>query len=303
MKTINKLTYKTNSNEEDLPGYTDAFPYIASRAELDKHPERLVPWHWHNALELFYMESGTLEYHTPHGTWTFPAGTGGMLNANVLHMTIPKSEKCENVQFLHLFDSTLISGGKGNLIEQKYVDPIIADSQLEMITLSPSDPRQGELLKKLRESFFLDENEVGYELRLREKLSEIWLEIVKLHDGKVSENAVNKKSNDQIKQMMIYIQKHYSEKISIAQLANEAFLSERGCYRVFQEYLHMTPTDYITSYRLQMACQMLTKEDTSLAEISQNCGLGSSSYFGKVFKENMGCTPLEYRRKWQNSDI
>ena len=103
--------------------------------------------------------------------------------------------------------------------------------------------------------------------------------------------------------MMTYIQNHYAEKISIAQLANEVFLSERACYRVFQEYLHMTPTDYITGYRLQMACQMLIHESTSLAEISQNCGLGSSSYFGKVFKERIGCTPLEYRQKWQNSDI
>ncbi|MCI8978129.1 MAG: AraC family transcriptional regulator, partial [Lachnospiraceae bacterium] len=31
-------------------------------------------------------------------------------------------------------------------------------------------------------------------------------------------------------------------------------------------------------------------------------GLGSSSYFGKVFREYAHCSPTEYRRKWQNSD-
>ena len=36
--------------------------------------------------------------------------------------------------------------------------------------------------------------------------------------------------------------------------------------------------------------------------ISHECGLGSSSYFGKVFREYAHCSPIEYRKKWQNSD-
>ena len=43
------------------------FPYIATRAELDKYTEPFVPWHWHSSVELFYMESGALEYTTPNG--------------------------------------------------------------------------------------------------------------------------------------------------------------------------------------------------------------------------------------------
>ena len=68
--------------------------------------------------------------------------------------------------------------------------------------------------------------------------------------------------------MMIYGQEHDSEKISITRLANIAFLSERGCYRIFQEYLYMTPVEYIRNYRLQMACQMLIKSNDRLTEIS-----------------------------------
>lgn len=111
------------------------------------------------------------------------------------------------------------------------------------------------------------------------------------------------KSNDKIKLMMIYIHEHYMEKISIAELAAAAYLSERECYRVFRDCLRMTPVEYITSYRLQVACQMLAKSQETVTVISHECGLGSSSYFGKVFREYAHCSPIEYRKKWQNSDI
>ena len=111
------------------------------------------------------------------------------------------------------------------------------------------------------------------------------------------------KSNDKIKLLMIYIHEHYREKISIPELAAAAYLSERECYRVFHDCLHMTPVEYITTYRLQIACQMLAKGQEPITVISHECGLGSSSYFGKVFREYAYCSPTEYRKKWQNSDM
>ena len=101
---------------------------------------------------------------------------------------------------------------------------------------------------------------------------------------------------------MIYIHEHYAEKISIAQLAAATFSSERECFRLFHNCLHMTPVEYIKSYRLQMACQMLARGREPVTSIAQACGLGSRSYFGKVFREQTGCTPSEYRQKWQDHD-
>lgn len=78
MKNIQSIEFYTGSKEELLPGFASDFPYIASRAELDKYTGRYVPWHWHKTVELFYMESGSLEYDTPGGKLLFPAGSGGM---------------------------------------------------------------------------------------------------------------------------------------------------------------------------------------------------------------------------------
>ena len=64
MKIIRGLEFHTGSKEEKLPDFDLDFPYICSRAELDHYEQSLVPWHWHRAVEIFYMESGKLEYFT-----------------------------------------------------------------------------------------------------------------------------------------------------------------------------------------------------------------------------------------------
>lgn len=84
MQIVHSIQLHSGTNEENLPGFTPEFPYIASRAELDHYRDFFVPWHWHKAVELFYMESGEIRYHTPNGTAIFPAGSGGMVNSNVL---------------------------------------------------------------------------------------------------------------------------------------------------------------------------------------------------------------------------
>ena len=119
MRITRSLEFQTGSKEEKLPYDTPDFPYLASRAELDFYREPFVPWHWHNAIELFYMESGELKYYTPHKSFVFPAGTAGMVNANVLHKSQILTHAEDNIQLLHIFDPQLLAGVHDSLIEKK----------------------------------------------------------------------------------------------------------------------------------------------------------------------------------------
>ncbi|MBE6831962.1 MAG: helix-turn-helix transcriptional regulator, partial [Ruminococcaceae bacterium] len=198
---------------------------------------------------------------------------------------------------------SFIAGEQGCRIEQRYITPVIAHSQLELIALYPDHPEQAPLLNTIRESFNLFENDFGYEMQLRASLSDIWLRLLTMSSPLLKEGRDYDRINDKIKLMMIYIHEHYAEKISIGEIAAAAFSSERECFRAFHDCLHMTPVEYIKSYRLQMACHLLAKSRESITFISRACGLGSSSYFGKTFREHAGCTPAEYRRKWRDNDI
>ncbi len=302
MKNIQSIEFYTGSKEELLPGFASDFPYIASRAELDKYTGRYVPWHWHKTVELFYMESGSLEYDTPGGKLLFPAGSGGMVNSNVLHMTKAVSQTEKNIQLLHIFDVSLLAGEQGSRIEQKYITPVTTAPQIELLPFFPGNAAEDKILKLILEAFCFSEEEAGYEIKLREALSEIWLLLFELSLPLQEKKGKPDKSNDKIKLMMIFIHEHYREKISIPELAAAAYLSERECFRVFHDCLHTTPAEYIRAYRLQAACRMLAGGQTSVTDIGHTCGLGSSSYFGKVFREYAHCTPSEYRKKWQDCD-
>lgn len=301
MKDIYGVEFYVGSKEEVLPDFASDFPYLASRVRLDRFEGRIAPWHWHRTVELFYIESGMLEYYTPKGKTAFPAGSGGMVNSNILHMTKSNEKFGKNIQLLHIFDTSLIGGEHGSRIEQKYITPIITAPQIELIALYPDDARQKKALDQIRESFALSERDAGYEMKLRSSLSGIWLELFQTALPMLERKESYNKLNDKLKMMMIYIHEHYAEKMTVAEIAAAAFSSERECFRGFRQCLHMTPVEYIHSYRLRMACHMLANSTEKITLIGHACGLGSSSYFGKIFREYFGCTPLEYRRRWQKN--
>ena len=59
------------------------------------------------------------------------------------------------------------------------------------------------------------------------------------------------RSKEQIKQMMNYIQENYAEKLTVSEIASAAFICERECYRIFRKCLQMTPTEYLTGFRMK----------------------------------------------------
>ena len=108
-------------------------------------------------------------------------------------------------------------------------------------------------------------------------------------------------ADEKIKRMMVYIHTHYAERITAPQIAAAGYCSERECYRTFQTCLRTTPTEYLRTVRLQSACKLLMETDTPVTEIAQACGLGSSSYFGRLLRQEIGLSPSAYRVKWQKT--
>ena len=298
MKTITIDRIHEQDRQEELPDYSEDFPCIISRAEIDKYPQHYVPWHWHQPIELFYIESGELEYHTPGGVTRFPTGTGGLVNSGIIHMTQPHTEKGETVQLLHIFNPFFLADSPQGRISRLYLLPYL-NSNVEILSFSPSIPKQRELLSMLRDSFQIDENQIGFEITLRAALSAIWLKILDVMP-EACRITIDKNVNECLKRMLNYIHTHFSEGIRIADVAAQGLISERECYRLFQSRIQCSPNAYITGYRLEKACALLRGSEESMTLISQICGFGSSSHFGKLFAERYGCTPRQYRQNWQN---
>jgi AraC-like DNA-binding protein len=92
-----------------------------------------------------------------------------------------------------------------------------------------------------------------------------------------------------------HIENRFAESISMASMAKLANLSTTHFNRRFQQLLHMTPTQYLRSVRVQAARRLLTTTSRELADISIETGFSDQSHFTKRFRETTGLTPEAYR--------
>ena len=94
-----------------------------------------------------------------------------------------------------------------------------------------------------------------------------------------------------------YIGGHYSENLTTDSLSRLFLVSKTQLYNVFKEISGMTVSDYITEYRITRAKDFLINTDYSVEMIGQAVGYTNLSSFSRVFKEQAGCSPIQYRRR------
>ena len=101
----------------------------------------------------------------------------------------------------------------------------------------------------------------------------------------------------QIQDCCAYIELHAEEEIPIDQLAKRFGYAEYYLTKKFKREMHTSLTNYIKYVRIERAKLLLTTTGLSLQEIADRLHFCSRSYFGKIFHEVVGCSPLEYRQK------
>lgn len=80
-------------------------------------------------------------------------------------------------------------------------------------------------------------------------------------------------------------------------LAREAGLSRTSFAASFKQLMAVTPHQYITSWRMQMARRLLTETELPMIEIAERSGYTSEAAFGRVYKKHFGVPPASYRRR------
>ncbi len=95
-----------------------------------------------------------------------------------------------------------------------------------------------------------------------------------------------------------HVEQHFAEAVSMAEMASLAGLSTTHFNRRFQQLLHMTPTHYLRTVRIQSAQHLLTTTSRPLSEIAVEVGFTDQSHFTRRFRETTGMTPDAYRRQF-----
>ena len=110
-----------------------------------------------------------------------------------------------------------------------------------------------------------------------------------------TETNENEKAIGAFDKMLRYINEHYGEEIQLRKLSAMFYINYSYCCELFQKRLGMTFTKYLTSLRMEKACQLLEEADLSIYQVSEAVGIKDYFYFNKLFKRTIGETPAHYR--------
>lgn len=93
-----------------------------------------------------------------------------------------------------------------------------------------------------------------------------------------------------------YMQKHLSEDISLAVLAEEFHMNAQYISQLFKNEIGVGFLAYLTNIRMEKAKKLLLATSLSIAEVAEQSGYGDYRVFTKAFKKAEGITPSQYRR-------
>ncbi len=103
-------------------------------------------------------------------------------------------------------------------------------------------------------------------------------------------------TNGYISHGIAYIQKNFSRRLSVEDIANEIGVSPSYLYVIFKREMDISPIAYLNDIKLSYACMLLEYTEKSVCAIAEECGICDQYYFSKLFKRKYGSSPLHYRK-------
>lgn len=272
----------------DRPDY----PVYVRRGLLSSYPNYTAPNHWHNELELIAVLSGEMNYNVNGEIIPLTAGHGILVNAGQMHYGFSDAKRqCDFIcVLLHpmLLCSTLS-------YERDFVLPFLRGCGAAWLSLSPEQPWQAEVYDRVV-SIYKNRKRKTAPLRFLSEFSAIWALL--LENVPLEEAVETRQSRDLTiaKNMVGFLQKHYAEKVSLADIAASGAVGQSKCCKLFARYFSQTPTAYLNQYRLNKSLELLRDTDMSIIEIALTVGFSSASYYAETFRKWVGMSPTEWRK-------
>lgn len=99
-----------------------------------------------------------------------------------------------------------------------------------------------------------------------------------------------------VQNAVAYVQVHLSRRITLADMANAAYVSPGHLIRLFNAEVGVSPIEYLQTRRLNIAKSMLRMPYSPIQAVAAKCGYSDPSYFSRVFRAHTGMSPHEYRK-------
>lgn len=238
-----------------------------------------APPHLHEAVEMIYVTSGTLELGVGQELYHMETGDFAIVFPNVIH------------------HYQVFSSGKNKGI-YIFLEPSMMPLYYDNLQkFSPEYP----IIKK--EDVHVDiVNAINTLADMENKnqfLVQAYIQVILAHVFSIMKMIEKESvgSDDIIYKAVEYVAKNFREEIYLDKMACDLGVSKYVLSRMFAKTFHCNFNQYINRVRLNYAIASLESTQDSITNICLDCGFESQRTFNRVFKERYKITPREYRNK------
>lgn len=250
---------------------------------------RTMEFHAHDFLELYYFLDGSVTYYIEDQVYDLCPGDLLIIPAGKMHRPVIANEHAAyermvlwiTPQYLQGIDSPAgdLQKNLQKVGEHGYCVPFRGDETVFVTAL----------LKKL---LYMQKNDT--DPKFCAGAVELYLWTIFRSYGVI--DTTHRNETQVIPQVIRYITEHFSEPLTLEDIAAEFFVSKSYLNRHFKAYTNSTVYAYIMALRLTHARRML-REGIPAVEAGRECGFSDYSTFYKAFKTQTGLSPQQFKSK------
>lgn len=258
-------------------------------------PSPLIRWHYHDDYELHYVVATSGKFFVGDYIGHFVPGNLVLVGPQLPHNWISSDLPSEGVALRDqciVFNIAPIASSAVFVPEIKEVLPMLerASRGIEFFDIS-------ERVTPYLERIFNSQNitRLGVFFELLGELSRC--QDYRLLSSQVFDGNGDEKSQSQINSIVNYISAHYSEPISLPDIAKLFRMSDSHFSRVFRRGTGNSFVDFLTLVRINRACQLLMETDEKISAICYDVGFNNLANFNRRFLELKNTTPSAFRQQ------
>ncbi|HVS92958.1 MAG TPA: AraC family transcriptional regulator [Mucilaginibacter sp.] len=250
-------------------------------------------WHYHPEIELVYVEADTGIRHVGSHISSYTQSDLVFIGSNIPHLNFDYRLRSDYHQVVIQLRENFLGTAIGTSPEFAAINQLFKKAASGIAFHGETRALVGERLKQLP-------NLAAYQQLL--ELIDIFqflansAEYIILNEDQLSLPFFLK---DKIRMGAIYeyIDANYNRNPDVNVVAEKVFLTTPAFCRYFKRQTHMTFTDFVNQYRIDMAKNLLM-QDKNITETCYAVGFESLSYFNKLFNKMVGENPSDYKKRW-----
>ena len=260
---------------------------------VQKYNEKLNHLHYDKDLVIEYFRKGTTSKRIEGNIYSIGEGDIVITTPAELHIPL-RTDDCyiEKIS-IHISESLLsVFGGDQTVFFDKIVN---TEKGIGNIIISDIVRELG-LDKEFDQCLIYAEDfSLESQVLLSCKIIELLAAISKFIDKDAFKDLSPTSSNKIINQMINYINRHYTEDITLDTLAEKFHFSKYYISHLFKDYVGVSPYDYLIIRRLYI-CNDLIRGKHTIKEACFLVGFHNYSNFYRLYKKHFKITPQQFRR-------